>query len=157
MDDLISRRAAIEALNEVSEHYTGGGREWHPHVDFMIRAIEDLPSAQPEQNKTDFEIQIHAMFDHIWDCEIEHPVFQDTVGDLMEAVIQVHNNAAQPERNTGKWVIFPVDDKYGRRTGHHLIQCPHCGFSKQIWHSSKMPMFCECCGVDMRGDGRWLN
>ena len=38
----------------------------------------------------DFEKQIHAMFDHIWDCEIEHPVFQDTVGDLMNAVIKCH-------------------------------------------------------------------
>lgn len=38
----------------------------------------------------DFEKQIHEMFDHIWDCEIDHPVFQDTVGDLMRAVIQCH-------------------------------------------------------------------
>ena len=30
------------------------------------------------------------MFDHIWDCEIDHPVFQDTVGDLMKAVIQAY-------------------------------------------------------------------
>ncbi len=55
---------------------------------------------------------------------------------------------AQPKR--GKWVVFPVDDRLGRRTGHHLIQCPHCGFRKQIWHSSKMPLFCEGCGSDMR-------
>ena len=30
------------------------------------------------------------MFDHIWDCEIDHPVYQDTVGELMEAVIQTY-------------------------------------------------------------------
>lgn len=45
-DDLISRQAAIEALNEVSEHYTEKGREWHPHVNFMTLAIYELPSAQ---------------------------------------------------------------------------------------------------------------
>ena len=48
MNDLISRQAAIDALNEVSEHYTDKGREWHPHVNFMVEAIENLPSAQPE-------------------------------------------------------------------------------------------------------------
>ena len=39
---------------------------------------------------SDFEKELHAMFDHIWDCEIDHPVFQDTVGELMEAVIQAY-------------------------------------------------------------------
>ena len=48
MSDLISRQAAIDALNEVSEHYTDKGREWHPHVNFMVEAIEALPSAQPD-------------------------------------------------------------------------------------------------------------
>lgn len=48
MKDLISRQAAIDALNDVSEHYTDKGREWHPHVDFMVDAIKELPSAQPE-------------------------------------------------------------------------------------------------------------
>lgn len=41
---------------------------------------------------SDFEKQIHSMFDHIWDCDINHPVFEDTVGDLMEAVIQCYRN-----------------------------------------------------------------
>lgn len=48
MRDLISRQAAIDALDEVSKHYTEKGREWHPHVDLMIYAIKELPSAQPE-------------------------------------------------------------------------------------------------------------
>jgi len=39
---------------------------------------------------SDFVKEIHNMFDHIWDCEIDHPVYQDTVGELMEAVIQTH-------------------------------------------------------------------
>lgn len=46
MSDFISRQAAIDALKDVSEHYTDKGREWHPHVDFMVEAIQDLPSAQ---------------------------------------------------------------------------------------------------------------
>ena len=46
MSDYISRQAAIEALKEVSEHYTDKGREWHPHINFMVQAIEELPSAE---------------------------------------------------------------------------------------------------------------
>ena len=37
-----------------------------------------------------FEKMLHDMFDHIWECEIDHPLFQDTVGDLMKAVIEAH-------------------------------------------------------------------
>ena len=36
-----------------------------------------------------FEKMIHEMFDHIWNCEIDHPIFQDTVGDLMKDVIEL--------------------------------------------------------------------
>ena len=39
---------------------------------------------------SEFEQKIHGMFDHIWDCEINHPIFNDTVGDLMHAVIQCY-------------------------------------------------------------------
>ena len=40
-----------------------------------------------------FEKMLHEMFDDIWDCEIDHPLFQDTVGDLMKAVIEAHKRA----------------------------------------------------------------
>ena len=41
---------------------------------------------------SEFEKSLHQMFDHIWDCEIEHPIFQDTVGELMSAVIQLYES-----------------------------------------------------------------
>ena len=48
--DCISRQAAIDALNDVSENYTGKGeREWHPHLDFMVDAIKAVPSVEPER------------------------------------------------------------------------------------------------------------
>ena len=40
-----------------------------------------------------FEKMLHEMFDDIWDCEIDHPILQDTVGDLMKAVIEAHKRA----------------------------------------------------------------
>ena len=55
--------------------------------------MESRPDACPitePQSVEDFEASLHKMFDHIWDCEIDHSIFQDTVGDLMAAVIQLY-------------------------------------------------------------------
>lgn len=38
-----------------------------------------------------FKDDVHKMFDHIWDTEIDYPVFQDTVGELMEGVFPVYD------------------------------------------------------------------
>lgn len=35
-----------------------------------------------------FEKMLHDMFDNIWNCEIEHPMYQVTVGELMEEIIE---------------------------------------------------------------------
>ena len=61
-----------------------------------------------------FEKMLHEMFDHIWDCEIDHPIFQDTVGDLMRAVIEAHKRAQSFD------VIAKIDKAYddGYDTGY---------------------------------------
>lgn len=38
----------------------------------------------------DFEKALHNMFSSIWDCEIDHPLWQETVGEIMTAVIEAH-------------------------------------------------------------------
>ena len=49
MKDLISRQAAIDALEDVSANYgKPGNREWHPHIEECKAEIRCLPSAQPE-------------------------------------------------------------------------------------------------------------
>jgi hypothetical protein len=125
MDDLISRADAIRWVKTECNPY---GK---PTLDFesgkkVIEHLEQMPPAQPMQTDKDFEKQIHAMFDHIWDCEIEHPIFQDTVGDLMKAVIQAHNNSAQQE----------------------IIRCKDCR-----WHNGKInqcnaQICASMCGED---------
>lgn len=70
---------------------------WCDGCETVLRTLPDLPSAQPEpKSRQQFEKSLYDMFDHIWDVEIDHPVFQDTVGELMEAVLQAFDNA-QPE------------------------------------------------------------
>ena len=43
----------------------------------------------------EFKNGLLKMFSSIWDCEIEHPVFQDKVGDLMSAVLQLYKQAVK--------------------------------------------------------------
>ena len=39
---------------------------------------------------TEFEQMLRAKFSSIWDCDINHPMFCDTVGELMDTVIQAY-------------------------------------------------------------------
>ena len=46
-DDLISRTAAVDALEYMSANYGfDGHREWHPHIDASKHVIKGLPPAQ---------------------------------------------------------------------------------------------------------------
>lgn len=109
---------------------------------------------------SDFEKQIHAMFDHIWDCDVNHPIFEDTVGELMNAVIQCYNNlpSAEPERKKGRWIATYSD--CGGAFVWVSWKCSNCDYvRKKGWKNTddgKKPdaLFCEICGADMRGEQR---
>lgn len=85
-----------------------------------------------------FEQMLHDMFDHIWNYRIEHPIFEDTVGDLMGAVIEAHDHI-HPK---GKWI-----EEAKLQFGIHSYQCSHCGHAVT---DINPPNFCEKCGCDMR-------
>ena len=46
--DLIDRQAAIDAIKELCQHYTPTKSVNHPHMNFVIEELENLPSAQPD-------------------------------------------------------------------------------------------------------------
>ena len=50
MKDLIDRQAAIDAIKELCLHYTPTKSVKHPHIDFVVEELEQLPSAQPERD-----------------------------------------------------------------------------------------------------------
>ena len=49
--DAVSREAAIIALTDLSDSYADKGKEYHPHIDFVIDTIKSLPSVQPTRSK----------------------------------------------------------------------------------------------------------
>ena len=57
--DLIERQAAIDAIKELCQHYTPTKSVDHPHMNFVIEELENLPSVQPERKKGKWIPQDH--------------------------------------------------------------------------------------------------
>ena len=45
----------------------------------------------------EFKDGLLKMFSSIWECEIDHPVFQDTISELMNGVMQLYKKAVNWE------------------------------------------------------------
>ena len=69
----------------------------HCQTIVMKDALELLEKQKQIKSPNEFKSLLLGMFDSIWDVEIDHPVFQDTVGELMEAVLQAYSNAVKWE------------------------------------------------------------
>jgi len=48
-EDCISRQEAIDAVIDLCRHYTPTKSVNHPHVDFVIEALQKLPSVTPKK------------------------------------------------------------------------------------------------------------
>lgn len=93
LDAMSDAADAIVALGLDSEDYEHENRRLHGEIEALQdtvqaqeKALRQLAKRGPKRG--DFEKKLHDMFETIWDREIDHPIFQDTVGDLMEAVLQ---------------------------------------------------------------------
>ena len=92
MNEFIYKADAINALGEKPLAWTEGEYElglqnqWESDVE-SIKEI--LPVSTSRHNE--FVKCLNDMFDTIYDCEIEHPVFQDTVRDIIGAVIELYD------------------------------------------------------------------
>lgn len=128
---LICAEDAIEALKKAYWDKNIQSAKDDPCIvdamtDWAIRQIKELPSAQPEniardiatiiENEKDMRVMlknaqpqldaefaeaVRAMFADIWDREIDHPRFQDTVGEILEKVIELHNSV--PPMKLDEW------------------------------------------------------
>ena len=69
----------------------------HCQTIVMKDALELLEKQKQIKSPNEFKSLLLGMFDSIWDVEIDHPVFQDTVGELMEGVLQAYSEAVKWE------------------------------------------------------------
>ena len=62
-----------------------------------LDALSLLKEQKQIKSPDEFKSLLLGMFDSIWDVEIDHPIFQDTVGELMEGVLQAYRQAVKWE------------------------------------------------------------
>lgn len=107
-----------------------------------------------------FEKMLHEMFDDIWDCEIDHPLFQDKTGKVHdftkrkepEKSLFYRELCATIEGNMdsfidGKW--YPMHCCTER---HHLNE--HCPEDVNLIDVLEMICDCVCAGMARSGSVR---
>ena len=172
MSDLISRQAAIDAVDEALT------RVFVEHRDVAEKVINKIPSAQPEvlacgEGELIAQPETHEKRTETHACDLidrrtlmkefsdfvrasnnsdfaQTPTWNDAVS-LVESM-----PSAQPERKTGRWII-----KDNPGTGWYRITCSECGEdvtstapcigfypnAKVMWN------YCPDCGARMEGEG----
>lgn len=108
--DTIYRQAAINSLKmDISIIPYAKAREYvSAALETVFNRLEQLPSAQPEYTEQD----VRDAFNDGYRCGME---------------------AAQPERKTGRWIVY--------------YECPKCG---EI--TKDFTEYCPFCNADMRGE-----
>ena len=154
--DTISRQAALEAfgLSEKTRKYGGDHSGYDTRMLYEIQdVLEDLPSAQPATNCSEFPnnsdtISREAVADAINGIECtRHTTWYEFYQKVMTAVEKLPS--AEPKR--GKW-IYGEDSMADGVDGY---RCDHCGFfiPWDYTHKSidyiKGYNYCPNCGAKM--------
>lgn len=151
MDDLISRRAAIDAIKETSPAFFSAYQH-NTYVDkqeVMIR-LKALPSAQPERKNGKKFIDIVATY--LYEGKPFFSIRYEENGEKFESfgtykpeVLSEYIREYFMGAEKGMW----VRDEFGSK-------CSCCGLYAYMdefrdpWESN----FCPNCGADMRGEKR---
>lgn len=61
----------------------------------VMKDALELLKEQEAMTPEEFKNGLLKMFSSIWECEIDHPMFQDTVGELMDGVMQLYKKAVK--------------------------------------------------------------
>lgn len=80
-----------QAVDRGGEMAVMGAFKCYNHVSDVIALLKEQEIMSPDE----FKEKILGMFSSIWDCEIDHPVFQDKVGELMDAVVALYRKAVK--------------------------------------------------------------
>ena len=143
MGDLISRQAAIDAVEEsrrLNHHQDGKEACAHEYEHrHLLKILMELPSIQSEPS-----MEIQEILNYL-DTTL-HPIISpehwDVYSELYDMISTL--SSVQPERKTGRWI-----DETFKPWGlvHHPYKCNQCGE-----HSEMDSDFCPNCGADMRGE-----
>ena len=117
---------------------------------------------------------IKEYYKDIWDCDINHPRYEDTVAEIVEKSYM--SGYVQGVENTAKEFRFELEQEPCEDTHkkcHNInpdyaecdqFVCSNCGIELQDWHRVERDEdgdvtyheyefhFCPNCGADMRGE-----
>lgn len=128
--DMISRQAAIDAVNDLTKWYYETYHEKRPTAVAVIDKLIDLPSAQPGQDEWCTDCKEYDSEKHC--CPRFNRVIRNALKD------------AQPEKK-GKWIVHPeVKNVYGGT----YIECSQCGEKYVVQHMED-EKYCRNCGAKM--------
>lgn len=124
MNDLIDRKAAIKAIENLSDCYNGFSDTYDKAC--IIGALEEVPSAQPEYRLDEWCDTCKEYDQEKHCCPRWNRVIRTTLQD------------ARPERKKGKWKL--------NKDGNWA--CPFCDFDP--YHDNMKGMnYCPNCGARM--------
>lgn len=63
----------IKDLNDLSEHYTDKGKEYHPHIDFVMDTVNQQPAANVRENVKGKWIDITMWHDEYFGNKCQAP------------------------------------------------------------------------------------
>lgn len=93
------KEKVIKGLEAMREFFGFGLPSQTPvfeaYQNILTDAITLLKEQEQIKSPDEFRSVLLGMFDSIWDVEIDHPIFQDTVGELMEGVLQAYRQAVK--------------------------------------------------------------
>lgn len=135
MNDLISRQAAIKAIEDLKDCYNGFSDTYDKAC--IIGVLEEVPSAQPEYS-TDEWCTDCKEYDHERKC---CPRFN-----------RVIRTTLQEAQRTGRWIKHEVKLFNGCHTGRYFDECSECGKLTTEWRKVTEYHrwnFCPHCGARM--------
>ena len=143
MDDLISRQAAIDAINDLPDCPNGFSDVYDKSC--IIGVLEQLPPAQSERlTDDDFEtirIHLNAQKENLCNQQRwkEAEEYQRIIDRFMAFA------SAQSVRKKGKWRVYE---------GEMTCSCCETTFYTDLcqYIDGNVPRFCPWCGADMRGE-----
>jgi hypothetical protein len=124
MTDLISRRAAIKAIDDLPNCYNGYSDTYDKA--YIIGTLEEVPSIEPKKVVKDY-------------CRPRN-LMVVTAEDFHRLVEQMLQTIDVPDRKFGEWIAVEYND------GTVRTECSVCGYGRGL---PPVRHYCPNCGAKM--------
>ena len=141
-DDLISRQAAIDAVEHITSSMSVcvNTDECHGMKRMQRQAVielANLPSAQPDLSE-------HSTWFRIGETLVDESKMNITAEQAVDKIRGYMIRMKKPERKKGKWVVTSEFEDC------HYAKCNQCKVTQVFYYNKPLTNFCPNCGADLR-------